>query len=352
MKKLLMFLQMFAGEEGAAAVPAGGGAETGAAENTAPMEGNFSVGQTMADGTQVANAKVAAALNRQMRRHPEMRKVYAQRPEQRAQQVPAQVPAGMPQGQVDQEPASMEQTATDGRRPWNEIKELYKDEFGADVAARIQDRFKNQADASKALEAWRPVIDALKQKAGVESDADLQQLILNDESRFEDEAEERGMSVEALKQVKAIEAENARFKAAEESAQNKAHVMNLYNQCEELKKVYPEIDFFTEMNNEQFLRWTSPAVGMSFEQAYMALHGKELQTQAMAYGMDRTKAQLGQTIQAQRARPGEGAMSGKSQAAAAEPRMNPATMTKQERKKYKDYIKSHGAIDFDKGGGF
>lgn len=350
MKKLLMFLQMFAGEEGAAAVPAGGGAETGAAENTAPMEGNFSVGQTMADGTQVANAKVAAALNRQMRRHPEMRKVYAQRPEQRAQQVPAQVPAGMPQGQVDQEPASMEQPATDGRRPWNEIKELYKEEFGADVAARIQDRFKNQADANKELEAWRPVIDALKRKADVTDDKEFRQMILDDQ--METEADEQGMTAEAYRHVKEIEAENARYKAAEESAQNQAHISNLFAQCEELKKVYPEIDFFTEMNDPDIFLWTSPKVGMSFKQAYMAKHGEELQKQAVAYGMDRTRAQLGQTIQAQRARPGEGAMSGKSQAAAAEPRMNPATMTKQERKKYKDYIKSHGAIDFDKGGGF
>lgn len=131
------------------------------------------------------------------------------------------------------------------------------------------------------------------------------------------------------------------MKQAEQSARNRAHINNLVAQCEELKKIYPNIDFFTEMNNPQFLKWTSPEVGMSFEQAYMAIHGKELQTQAMAYGMDRTKQQLSQTIAAQRARPGEGAMSGKSQAAAAEPRLNPATMDKAERKKFKDYIRAH-----------
>lgn len=350
MNKLLMFLQMFAGEQGAASVPAGGGAETGAAETPAAMEGEFTVGQTMPDGTQVANAKVAAALNRQMKRHPEMRKAYAQKPAQQAQQVPAQVPAGMPQGQAGQEPAGETvQPATDGRRPWNEIKELYKDEYGADVAATIKDRFKNQADASRQLESQKPIIDYVMKKAGAQSLEELAQIIQGDDSVYEAEAEERNMTVEQLKYVKGLEEEKARNDRAAEAAANDAHVHALYSQFEELRKIYPNIDFFKEMQDPEFFNWTSPAVGMSFEQAYMAKHGKELQKQAMAYGMDRTRAQLGQTIQAQRGRPGEGAMSGMSQAAAAEPRMNPAAMDKKERKKLKDYIKAHPdrTVSFD-----
>ena len=343
MKKLMMFLQLFAEEGAAEAAPADTGAGAPAADISAG--GAFSVGDTLGDGTKVENAKVAAALNRQMKRHPELRQVYAQGQRQQIQPQAAQ-PVMQAQGQPEQmlEPSVQ---ADDRLNRWNEIKKEFKDEYGADIQARIQDRFKNQADANKQLESWRPVIDALKQKAGVEDDGEFQQLILSDDSRYEEEAEEKGMSVEALKQFKEMEAENARFKAKQESAANQAHIQNLYGQCEELKKVYPNIDFFTEMNNEQFRLWTSPAVGMSFEQAYMALHGKEIQTQAVAYGMDRTREQLSQTIQAQRARPGEGAMNGRSQAAAAEPRMNPANMSKAERKKIKDYIKSHGAVSFD-----
>ncbi len=329
MNKLKMFLQMFAGEEGAAAEPAGGGAETVAAENNAATGGDFTVGQTMADGTQVVNAKVAAALNRQMKRHPEMRQAYAQGQRPQVQRQPVQTPA----------PA--EQPAADGRKPWNEIKELYKDEYGADVAATIQNRFKNQANLQQQLDAQKGIIDFAMKKAGVESIEELAQIIQDDDSIYEEEAEERNMTVEQLKYVKGLEAEKARNDQAAEAARNQAHIQSLVQQCEELKKVYPNIDFFTEMNNEQFRLWTSPAVGMSFEQAYMALHGKELQTQAVAYGMDRTRQQLGQTIQAQRARPGEGAMNGRSQAAAAEPRLNPAAMDKNDRKRIKDYIKAH-----------
>ena len=343
MNKLLMFLQMFAGEEGAAAEPAGGGAETVAAVNTATEDAPFSVGDTLRDGSQVADARVAAALNRQMKRHPELRQVYAQR--QAQQQAPVQAAAGQP-NQTPGTPA--EAPADDRRAEWEKIKEQYKDFYGEDISARIHDRFKNQADAKAEMESWRPVIDALKKRSEVTDDKEFRDMILNDESDLEQEAEEREMSVEALKELKAIEAENAQYKAEREQAENRQHIQNLFNQCEELKKVYPSIDFFAEMNNEQIRYWTSPAVGMSFEQAYMAVHGKELQAQAVAYGMNRTREQLSQTIQAQRARPSEGAMNSKSQAAAAEPKLNPANMTKQERKRFKDYVKAHGAVSFDR----
>ena len=337
MKKLYMFLQLFAGEEGgAAAAPAETGAGI-AAENPVAAGGEFTVGQTMYDGTQVANAKVAAALNRQMKRHPEMRQVYAQG----QQQVQRPVPQGDVAQPVQPTEQNAAQGAADGKRPWAEIKELYKEEYGADVAARVQDRFKNQADLKAQLDKQAGIIQAAMRQAGVNTVEELAELIENDDSTYEQEAEERGMTVESLKAVKALEAENAKYREEQERAANQAHIQNLYTQCEELKKVYPNIDFFAEMNNPQFQLWTSPAVGMSFEDAYYAIHHKDLQTQAVAYGMDRTKQQLGQTIAAQRARPGEGAMSGKSQAAAAEPRMNPANMTREERKKYKDYIKAH-----------
>ena len=343
MNKLYMFLQLFAGEEGgAAAAPAETGAGTGAAENPADMGADFAVGQTMADGTQVANAKVAAALNRQMKRHPNLRQVYAQGQSQQAAQ-----------GQPEQTPATPAEPVPDDtarREKWNElIKGEFKDLYGQDVAARVQDRFKNQADLQKQLDAQKGIIDFAMKKAGVDSVEELAQIIKDDDSIYEQEAEERNMTVEQLKYVKELEADKARNEQAAEAAKNQAHIQELVRQCEELKKVYPDIDFFTEMNNPQFRLWTSPAVGMSFEDAYHAIHHKELQTQAVAYGMDRTKQQLGQTIAAQRARPGEGAMSGKSQAAAAEPRMNPAAMDRTERKKLKDWIKAHPdrTVSFD-----
>lgn len=340
MNKHYMFLQLFAGEE-AAAEPAGGGTET-AAVNEAPSDAPFSVGDTLRDGSQVADARVAAALNRQMKRHPELRQVYARNP---AQPMTPQAPAGQPVQTPEMTGTAPE---ADRRAEWEKVKEQYKDFYGQDISDRIHDRFKNQQDARAEMESWRPVIDALKKRSEVTDDKEFRDMILNDESDLEQEAEERGMTAEALKELKAIEAENAQYKAEKEQAENRAHFQQLYDQCEELKKVYPSIDFFAEMQNPDILKWTHPSVGMSFKQAYMAVHGEELQTQAVAYGMNRTREQMAQTIQAQRARPAEGAMSGKSQAAAAEPKLNPANMTPQERKKYKEYVKRYGAVSFDR----
>lgn len=356
MRNKIMDLQHFAGEEAAEAPVMA--AETGAAVESPAEPMSFNVGDRMADGTTVANAQVAAALNRQMKRHPEMRQVYARNQAAQAQQqaTPIQAQQQMPQGQPVQTPdnaAEGQPEADDRMKRWNEVKSEFKDLYGADIKARIDDRFKNQADATRQLQEVQPVLAMLMEQSGAKDLKELQDILKDSlsekaQERLEEEAEEAGMTVEALKNYKQIQADNARYEAERESAMNRAHIEGLYAQCEELKKVYPDIDFFAEMQNEQFRQWTSPDVGMSFEQAYMALHGKDLQAQAMAYGMDRTRAQLGNTIQAQRARPGEGAMNGKSQAAAADPRMNPAAMSREERNRFKEYIRrTRKAVSFD-----
>ncbi len=337
MNKLLMFLQMFAGEETAAAAPAETGVGT-AAENPATEGGEFTVGQRLPDGTQVADARVAAALNRQMKRHPEMRQNYMVQG-----QNPVQRPVPQGQGNQPAQPAGQPaaQPAADGRKPWAEIIKEYPDEYGADIAAHIKDRFPQNAEMKAQLDKQKTIIDFAMRNAGVESVDELLQVIADDDSPYEQEAEERNMTVEQLKYVKELEAEKARNDQAAQAARDEAHVRQLYGQYEELKKIYPDIDFFKEMQDPEFFTWTSPSVGMSFEAAYYAKHGKELQTQAVAFGMDRTRQQLGQTIAAQQKRPGEGAMSGKNQAAAAEPKMNPANMKRNEIKKLKEWIKAH-----------
>ena len=233
MKIFKMFLQLFAGEEGAAAAPAGE-AGTGAAENPAAMGGDFTVGQTMADGTQVANAKVAAALNRQMKRHPEMRQVLARN---QAAQVPQQAqPQQVPQGQPAQTPEATAEGQPDAEAQRRaEFEELisgkYKDLYGEKVRGTIQERFKNQTDANRQLESLKPTLDLLVKKAGVNSIEELQNMLQNDDSLLEDEAEQRGMSVEALKQVKQIEAENERLTKAEEDAKRQEHFNSLMQQA-------------------------------------------------------------------------------------------------------------------------
>ena len=345
MKNLVQFLQLFA-DEGAAAAPAGG-TETAPAAEIETAEVPVKVGDTMADGTTVENAKVAAALNRQLNRHPELRKVYGQTGAQPAQIQQAQPAQIRPEQTDSQESVPAEQTAEE---KWEALKKgEYKEMYGRDVQNAIRDRFKNQSDAQQKLDGMQPMLQALMKKAGAESVEELQELILNDDSLYEDEAEARGMTVEQYKHMKELEDEHARNEAEKQQREQhqmlQNHVATVRQQAEELKQMFPGFDLDKEMTNPDFVRMTMPGQ-LSVKQAYMALHGDELIPQLMTYGMDRAKEQIGQTIQAQRQRPAEGAMSGKSQQAA-EPKIDPAKLTRKEREMYKKLARQGYYVSFD-----
>ena len=82
-------LQRFTEEGTAAAEPAAVSAETATAAESAAESPTINEGDTLPNG-QVASSQVAAAMNRQMQKHPELRKVYGQgRPQAAAQSAGA-----------------------------------------------------------------------------------------------------------------------------------------------------------------------------------------------------------------------------------------------------------------------
>lgn len=341
MEYLAMNLQLFAEEGAAAAEAMGGAAEAGTAavnETEAPIN----AGDELANGTQVS-PQVAAAMNRQMKRHPELRKVYGRGPQQA--QPPQVDPAQQAEGQ--------EQTP-DGNDLETRYAELKKGEFreliGADIQNAVRERFKNQEDANAKLAAMQPMLDALMKKAGVESVEELQEAILDDDSLYEDEAEEMGMPVEAYKSFKKLQEEHDAAVAREQQNREqeffRQHIAKLAQQGEELKQTFPNFDFHEEMQNDTFRRLTSPEIGISVADAYYAIHRNELVPQLMGYGMARAQQQMGQTLQAQAARPVEGAMRNQGQAAA-DVRLNPATMTRKEREAIKRRVHMGEKVSFD-----
>ena len=342
MNMIVMDLQYFT-EGGAEAAEAPAADASTGSESAAEMAADqINVGDTLADGTQVKSTTVAAALKEQMKRHPELRKVYGQGVPQQAQ--PAQ-------GQPAPEQPGQKQENTIQQR-WEELKKgEFRELYGQDVQNAVRDRFKNQEDASKQLESMQPMLQAMMQKAGVESVQELSQLILDDDSLYEDAAEEMGMTVERYKQFKALQDEHDRREAEDRKAQENAywqnHFRNLAGQAEELKKTFPNFDLKTEMQNDTFRRMTMPNSGISLEDAYYAVHRRELGPQMMAYGMQRAREQMGQTIQAQRQRPAEGAMTNQAQAAT-EMKINPAKLSRKERDRIRNLVHTgRKKISFD-----
>ena len=272
----------------------GGDAGGGDGGSTAGIQ----VGDTLADGT-VVDENLASSMR-------EDADMYLAN----GQQADAQ-PQMQGMGNDGQQQAGGNEPAAPTREEWEEAKKKFATFYGEDVKGAVSKRFKNQADAGKQLESWQPVIDALKKKAGVEKDEELQKLILDDDSIYEEEAEAKGLTVEAVKQMHAQDERIKQLEAAEESAKNEAYIRDLIRQGMELKELYPDFDIIDALNNdEEFQRLTSPAVGLSVEKAFMALRGKDMMAQSMAYGVQAGKEQTAKAIQANAMRPVEGASRG------------------------------------------
>lgn len=327
--KYQLNLQQFAEEGEGAAIPATAGAETAtAAENTEPVTVN--AGDTLTDGTAVSS-QVAAEMNKQMARHPELQNVYGKGLKQKGQKAPAPTTE------------NAQPTAKTAEQRWEELKKGEMAEFyGRDVQAAIQDRFKNQADAGKQLEALEPMLEVFRQRAGVTTNEELIQQVMDDDSLYEEAASEAGMTIPAYRQFMQLKQErDAAQEREQQSIQQKMleeHWAKMSQQAEELKKQVPDFDLVAELQNDPtFLRLTSPEVGVSVEDAYFARHRKEMMPQAIAAGMERAKEQMGQTLQARRNRPVEGAMKARGQAAADFNR-DPRSIPLSDRKKIYDLI--------------
>ena len=331
MNRIVMDLQWFS-EEGAAAAAAPEAQATGGSEQAAVTgteeAATFRAGDTLPDGQKVPSARVAAELERQMKRHPELRKVYGQGGQQAAPAEPGQAEE-LPDGQTIQE-------------KWEAAKKgEFKDLYGADVQAAVRERFKNQADLQQQLDGLQPMLQAMMKKAGVDSVDELSQLILDDDSLYEDEAEEAGMTVERYKEFKALQDEHDRREYEDQQREEHAfwadHFNKLAADAEALKQTFPDFDLDTELQNETFRRLTMPGSGVSLEDAYYTIHRKELGPQIMAYGMNRARQQMGQTLQAQRARPAEGAMRSQGQVAA-DVKVDFSRLSRKERDEYRRQV--------------
>lgn len=322
----------FFGEEGAGAPAAA--AEGGSSAKTADTAGTGPIqqGDTLRDGTKVPSQRVAAAMEKQMQRHPELRQQYS-----KGQAV-------QPEQQNGQKDA-----ANDAQARWDELKKgEFAEQYGQDVQKAIQERFKNQADLKGQLDILEPALKVLRERAGVENNEDLVNMIMDDDSIYEDEANEAGMTVEAYRNyLKFKEEHDQRLQLQEEQQRTEflnQHYQKLAQQAEALKQRFPEINLDRELQNETFMKLTSPQIGLSVEDAYVAVHHKDLAPQMMAYGMQRARDQMAQTIMVNGSRPREGGLNNQT---AADMKVNPNTLSRKERDAIRARVHSGKRVTFE-----
>ena len=216
--------------------------------------------------------------------------------------------------------AGVQVTATPDRNA--EFEALIKGEYKAEYDAKVQDTIQKRLKGHKELEAkhnaLQPVLDILAKKHGVDA-TDIEALtkaIEEDDSYFEDEALEKGMTVQQLKEVKKMERENAALKAQMEEAQRQENGKKLYSQwmqqADETKKIYPSFNLEAEMNNPKFMDLLRSNIDV--RTAYEVLHKDDIIRGAMHFTAQTVESKLAKSIASNSARPTENGMSSQSAA--------------------------------------
>ena len=198
------------------------------------------------------------------------------------------------------------------------IKGKYKDQYDARVQNTIQQRLKGQKDIVDKFNALNPTLETLAKKYGVDA-GDIEALnkaIQEDDSYYEQEALEKGITVQQLKEIKKIERENADLKAQMEEAQRQENGKKLYaawmQQADEAKKVYPSFDLRAEMENPKFLDLLRSNIDV--RTAYEVLHKDEIIPAAMQFTAQTVESKIAKSIASNGARPSENGMSSQSAA--------------------------------------
>ena len=189
------------------------------------------------------------------------------------------------------------------------IKGEYKDLYDARMQDTIQKRLKGSKETVEKYEALAPTLEILAKKYGVDaSDVKaLNKAIEEDDSYFEEEALEKGITVEQLKEIRKMERENADLKRQMEEKNRRENADRIYaqwmDQAEKAKSVYPSFDFRTEMQNPQFVNLLRS--GIDAKTAFEVIHKDEIIPAAMQYTAKTVEQKLTNKIIANGARPAE-----------------------------------------------
>lgn len=208
-------------------------------------------------------------------------------------------------------------TLEERRRAYREMMDgEFKDLYTEDTQRIINRRFKDYKGLEDSLSAQKPIMDMLAQRFNIE-DGDagkLLQALENDNTFWEDAAEKAGYTVEQFKAMKKLERENKEFKRIEQQKQSqeayRQQMAAWMNEAEQVRERYPAFDLNAEVKNPQFM--TLLKNKFSMEQAYEAVHTKEIAAAEAQRAAELAGQQMQANIRARGSRPSENGMSHQS----------------------------------------
>ena len=264
-------------------------------------EGAGGDGGTGADGAMGVTATAAMSQNKGAKSNPLANVKYGIQPTEEAS------PA-----------AEVNPTPTEDRNAKFEelIKGEYKDLYDARVQDTVQKRLKGSKETVEKYEALTPTLEILAKKYGVDA-SDIKALnaaIEEDDSYFEEEALEKGITVQQLKEIRKVERENAELKRQMDEQNRKDNAAQQYatwmRQAEEAKRLYPNLNFEAETQNPQFRQLLMS--GIDVGTAYLVVHKDEVIPAAMQYTAKTVEQKLTNKVIANGARPAENGNSSQS----------------------------------------
>ena len=189
------------------------------------------------------------------------------------------------------------------------IKGEYKDLYDQRMQDTVQKRLKSTKETVDKYNALTPTLEILAKKYGVDSSdiAALNKAIEEDDSYFEEEALEKGITVEQLKEYRKIQKENADLKRQMDEQVRKDNANKIYaqwmEQADRAKQVYPSFDFRAEMQNPKFVDLLRSNVDV--RTAYEVIHKDDIIAGAMQFTAKTVEQKIANKIIAGGARPAE-----------------------------------------------
>ena len=287
---MLINLQLFA---------EGGGAAAGAGAGD---------GGTGAEGTQGVTAAAAMSQRKGAKTNPLENVVYGKQPATATEET-------APAAEVQTETAAQPDRNAEFEKL---IKGEYKDLYDARVQDTVQKRLKGSKEIEAKFNALTPTLELLASKYGVDSTniEALNAAIQEDDSYYEQEALEKGVSVQQLKEIRKMERENAELRQQMQEQESRENANKLYAQWmqqeQDTKAVYPSFSLEAEMQNPRFIDLLRSNIDV--RTAYEVLHKDEIIRGAMQFTAQTMEQKITNKIKANGARPTEGGMGSQSAA--------------------------------------
>lgn len=230
----------------------------------------------------------------------------------------------------------MQQVADEERKArFNElIKGEFKDLYGQSVQDIVRARLKDKQGIVDKYNALTPTLETLSRKYGVDaSDVDaLNAAIESDDTYWEEEALELGVSVDQLRSLRKMERENAALKAQIEESKVRADAERIYagwmEQADKLTQVYPSFNLEAELANPQFQQLLN--AGIDMRTSFEVIHKDDIIQAGMQFATQQTAQKLTNKIMSG-GRPAENGM--RSQASAVV-KQDVSRLTKAQRQEY------------------